>query len=70
MELDFNSLLALAFGAWAGVVGFIGHGIRTDLKEIGKDLKQESQRLNKYIVQTEKRLVLIEDHLGLNNAKK
>ena len=61
MELEFNSMLALAFGAWAGVVGFIGHGIRTDLKEIGRDLKAESKRLNEYILHTEKRLTLLED---------
>ena len=69
MEFDFNALLALAFGAWAGVVGFIGHGIRSDLRAIGQDLKDESRRLNQYIVQTEKRLVLIEDHLDLNGGK-
>jgi len=63
MEYDFNALLALAFGAWAGVVGFIGHGIRTDLRAIGADLKEESRKLNQYIVQTETRLARIEEHL-------
>lgn len=63
MELDFNAMLALAFGAWAGVVGFIGHGIRMDLKQIGADLKQESRRLNEYILQTETRLTRLEDKI-------
>ena len=63
MEYDGNTMLALAFGAWAGVVGFIGHGIRTDLREIGTDLKDESRKLNQYILQTETRLTRIEGHI-------
>ena len=63
--LDFNSLLALAFGAWAGVVGFIGHGIRADLKDISRSLQAESRRLNQYILQTETRLARIEEHVAL-----
>ena len=63
MEPDFNSLLALAFGMWAGVVAWLGHGIRADLKEIGEDLKSEAQRLNQYILQTETRLARLEEHI-------
>lgn len=59
------ALLSLAFGAWAGVVGYIGHGIRTDLRAIGKDLREESRRLNQYILQTETRLAKIEEHLPI-----
>lgn len=63
MEPDYNTVLAMAFGAWAGVVGWLGHGIRTDLKEIGEELKKESRRLNEYIVQTETRLARLEEHV-------
>lgn len=58
--MDFNSVLAMAFAAWAGVVAWIGQGIRGDIAEIGKDLKEESERLNQYVVQTEARLARLE----------
>ena len=61
--IDFNSILALAFGAWAGVVGWLGHGIRSDLKGIRGDLQTESAKLNQYIVQTESRLAVLEDRV-------
>lgn len=61
MELDFNTALALAFTAWAAVVGWIGQGIRSDLGEIGDDLKRESEKLNQYIAQTEARLARLEE---------
>ena len=54
------SLLTLAFSAWAGVVAYIGVGIRSDLKGIAQDLKNESEKLNTYIVQTETRLAKLE----------
>lgn len=63
METDFNTILGLAFACWAGVVGFLGQGIRKDLQAIGEDLKQESRRLNEYIVQTETRLARLEERL-------
>ena len=63
MEADFNSWLAVAFGMWAGVVAWLGHGIRADLKEIGQDLKHEAKRLNEYILQTETRLARLEEHI-------
>lgn len=63
MELDFSTILALAFGLWAGVVAWIGQGIRTDLKGIATDLKAESQKLNEYIVATERRLAVLEDRV-------
>ena len=62
-SLDFNSILALAFGAWAGVVAWIGAGIRADLKAISNDIKSESEKLNTYIVQTESRLAVLEDRV-------
>ena len=63
MELDFNSILALAFGMWAGVVGWLGHGIRSDIQKLGTGLKENSERLNAYVVQTEARLARIEEKL-------
>ena len=63
MEVDFNSLLAMAFGMWAGVVAWLGHGIRQDLRGIGDDLKQESKKLNEYIVHTEARLARLEEKI-------
>lgn len=53
-------MLSVSFGLWAGVVAWIGHGIRSDLKGIGQDLREESRKLNTYIVQTEKRLAILE----------
>lgn len=53
------TILSLAFLCWAGVIAWIGNGIRTDLKE-------ESRKLNKYIVQTEKRLAILETQAGYN----
>ena len=70
MELDFNTLLALAFTAWAGVVAFIGYGIRSDsrgvredVRNVAKELKREVLRINDYILQTESRLSRLEEHL-------
>jgi len=60
---DFNDLLAIAFGAWAGVVGWLGHGIRLDLRRIGKELRDESEKLNQYIIATERRIAVLEDRL-------
>lgn len=59
-SIDFNTLLALAFGAWAGVVGWLGQAIRNDIHAIGDELKDESKKLNQYIVQTENRLARLE----------
>lgn len=56
----FIAFFGVAFGLWAGVVAFIGHGIRTDLRGIRSDLKKESEKLNTYIVQTETRLAVLE----------
>lgn len=58
------ALLTLAFGAWAGVVAWIGHGIRSDLGRIASDIDQQTEKLNKYIVQTETRLAVVEDRLN------
>lgn len=55
------SLLVLAFTAWAGVVGYIGVGIRKDLKEV-------SRELNMYILSTEKRLAYVEARLGFRHV--
>ena len=60
------AVLSLAFGLWAGVVGWIGQGIRKDLHGIAADLKEESRKLNSHIVATEKRLAIIETHFQLN----
>ena len=61
MQFDFNTVLALAFACWAGVVGYIGQGIRQDIREIGEDVKEESKKLNQYVVQTEARLARLEE---------
>lgn len=54
------TLLGLAFGLWAGVVGWIGKGIRSDLSSIFGQLQNQSERLNEYVLQTETRLARIE----------
>ena len=59
----FNELLAVAFGAWAGVVGWLGHGIRTDLSRIGSEMRRESEKLNQYIIATERRIAVLEDRI-------
>ena len=63
MELDSNTVLALAFGAWAGVVAWLGQGIRSDVKSIAEGLTDQSKRLNEYVVQTEARLARIEERI-------
>ena len=63
MEVEFHeallAVLSLAFLCWAGVIAWIGTGIRNDLKE-------ESKKLNTYMLYTEKRLSIIETTLGIN----
>lgn len=63
MQFDFNTALALAFACWAGVVGWIGHGIRDDIRRIGVDLRRESEKLNEYVVHTEARLARLEEKI-------
>ena len=65
--LDLSAILAVAFGMWAGVVAWIGNGILKRLDQISIDLRQESARLNSYIVQTERRLSVVEDRLKINH---
>lgn len=66
MEVEFHeiiiAILSIAFGAWASVIVWFGTNIRTDLK-------QTNEELLKYIVQTEKRLAILETKAGLNNGK-
>jgi hypothetical protein len=65
--LDISAILAVAFGMWAGVVAWIGNGVLKRLDQISIDLRQESARLNSYIVQTERRLSVVEDRLKINH---
>jgi hypothetical protein len=65
--LDVSAILAVAFGMWAGVVAWIGNGVLKRLDQISIDLRQESARLNSYIVQTERRLSVVEDRLKINH---
>ena len=58
------AVLSVAFGLWAGVVAYIGNGIRSDLRIIAERMQRESEKLNQYIVQTEKRLAVLEDRMG------
>jgi hypothetical protein len=53
MEFDFNTLLGVSFTAWAGIVAWVGNGIRSDLRQL-------SERLQAHIVQTEGRLATLE----------
>jgi len=71
MELEINTIVGLAFTAaftaWAGVVAHGVKAIRGDLHNISRDLKEESRKLNEYIVQTEARLSVVEDRLKVNH---
>jgi len=68
MEYNFGdfvaSIVALAFGAWAGVVAHLGNGIRQDIRNLSKALREQSDRLSSYILQTETRLALLEDRVN------
>ena len=71
MEITFDTLLALAFSLWALVVAALGWGFRRDFRDIKEgvkgvrsDLQNEAERLNKYIVQTETRLAVLEDRIN------
>ena len=70
--IDFDTVLALAFACWAGVVGWMGRGIRSDLQGIGSELRSQAKRLNEYIISTEVRLATIEQHIRMScdNPKK
>jgi len=70
MEIDFTAILALAFTAWAGVVGYFARGIRADLRLIAANLKAESEKLNLYIVRTESRLAVLEDRADARAAQR
>lgn len=63
------SLVAVAFGAWAGVVAWLGSGIRSDIKSIAGELHSQSERLQKYIIQTETRLAVLEDRVNHKRDK-
>jgi hypothetical protein len=65
-SIDFDTALALAFACWAGVVGWMGRGIRSDLQGIGTELRSQAQRLNEYIIATEVRLATIEQHIRMS----
>lgn len=65
-------LLATSFGMWAGVVAFFAHAFRSDLQKMSKENtaalrdiahkhEKESEKLNEYILQTEQRLILLEN---------
>lgn len=58
-----SALFAVAFGCWAGVVGYIGSGIRSDIKEMARAMRDESRKLNEYIVQTETRIAVLESKM-------
>lgn len=62
------ALVAVAFGAWAGVVAWLGNGIRNDLRTIAKELDQQTDKMNSYIIQTEKRLAVLEDRVHNNRG--
>ena len=63
------SVLSLAFGLWAGVVGWGVRRITSQLDRIGRDMRAEAEKLNSYIVQTETRLAVLEEkHKGGNNG--
>ena len=63
----FFGMLTLAFGCWAGVIGYFAHGIRSDVRAIAKNLAAEAEKLNLYIVQTETRLAVLESKTGIRN---
>lgn len=63
MEIDANAVFAAAFGAWALVLAWIGRGVFQRLDTLSLDLKEESKKLNQYIIQTETRLAVLEDNV-------
>lgn len=68
MELDFNSLLAVSFGMWAGVVAWIGKGVFRRMDSIASQMQSEAAKLNEYIVQTERRIAVVEDRLKVGGG--
>ena len=63
------SLLSLAFGLWAGVVAWGVRRISTQLTDISRELRRESDKLNGYIIQTEARLAVLENINRIQNEK-
>ena len=60
------AIIAVAFGAWAGVVAWLGHGIRQDIHLLSRALNDQGERLNSYILQTETRLALLEERISIS----
>jgi hypothetical protein len=69
VEVDFNTVLAGSFGVWAGVVAWGVRRVTAQLEGIGQELKDQSKKLNEYIVDTETRLARIEERMAKNGSR-
>lgn len=54
------ALVALAFGAWAGIVAYLGNGIRDDLRTLNTTIEKTDTRLDTYILNSERRMTFLE----------
>lgn len=54
------ALVALAFGAWAGIVAYLGNGIRDDLRTLNSTIEKTDTRLDTYILNSERRMTFLE----------
>jgi hypothetical protein len=64
VEITFDTILAGSFGLWAAVVAWGVKRVTAQLDGIGSELKEQSKRLNAYIVETETRLARLEERVS------
>ena len=69
MELEPNTLLGIAFTSWAAVVGFSARAFIKRIDIIGHRIEATAEKLNRYIVQTEARIAVLERITNTDNGK-
>lgn len=56
-------LFTIVFGAWAGVIGYLGRRFNARLDEIIVLVEKDKEEVHKYIIKSEHRITTIETHL-------
>lgn len=70
MEMDPNTMLAVAFGLWSGVVGLGTRALLKRIDRVAQWQEEHGQKFNGYLVKTEARLAVVERELRINGRRK